>query len=89
MPTPQRVEIAEVLLERPQHLSADQILETLRQNGLVEVETIAQVSSRLVVNPAALKLRGEAVAELIDRMEAAVRMEAARMEAGVEKARSS
>jgi Fur family iron response transcriptional regulator len=32
-PTPQRVEIAEVLLERPQHLSADQILETLRRNG--------------------------------------------------------
>jgi ATP phosphoribosyltransferase len=46
--------------------------ETLRQNGLVEVETIARVSSRLVVNPAALKLRGEAVAELIGRLEAVV-----------------
>ncbi|HLU05546.1 MAG TPA: transcriptional repressor, partial [Woeseiaceae bacterium] len=31
--TPQRVEVAEVLLERPQHLSADQILERLREGG--------------------------------------------------------
>jgi Fur family iron response transcriptional regulator len=33
IPTPQRVEIAEILLRRPQHLSADQILDTLRLNG--------------------------------------------------------
>ena len=33
MPTPQRVEVAEVLLERPQHLSADQIIERLREAG--------------------------------------------------------
>lgn len=32
-PTPQRVEIAAVLLEKPQHLSADQLLETLRESG--------------------------------------------------------
>ena len=31
--TPQRLEVAEVLLERPQHLSADQILERLREAG--------------------------------------------------------
>jgi Fur family iron response transcriptional regulator len=31
--TPQRVEIAEVLLKRPQHLSAEQILEKLRRGG--------------------------------------------------------
>ncbi len=31
--TPQRVEIAKILLDRPQHLSADQILERLRQEG--------------------------------------------------------
>jgi len=30
MPTPQRVEIAHILLERPQHLSAEQIIERLR-----------------------------------------------------------
>lgn len=46
--------------------------ETMRQNGLVEVETILQVTSRLVVNPASLKLRGPVVAALIDRLAAAV-----------------
>ena len=33
LPTPQRVEIASVLLDRPQHLSADQIIERLKENG--------------------------------------------------------
>ncbi len=31
--TPQRVEVAMILLERPQHLSADQIIERLRADG--------------------------------------------------------
>jgi len=30
LPTPQRLEIAGILLDRPQHLSADQIIERLR-----------------------------------------------------------
>jgi Fur family transcriptional regulator, iron response regulator len=33
LPTPQRLEVAEVLLARPQHLSADQILERLKDAG--------------------------------------------------------
>ncbi len=33
LPTPQRVEIASILLERPQHLSADQIIEQLKVAG--------------------------------------------------------
>jgi Fur family iron response transcriptional regulator len=33
LPTPQRVEVATVLLEKPQHLSADQIIERLRVSG--------------------------------------------------------
>lgn len=33
LPTPQRLEVAAILLERPQHLSADQIIDRLRQNG--------------------------------------------------------
>jgi Fur family iron response transcriptional regulator len=33
MPTPQRVEVAEILLSKPQHLSAEQIIEQLRSNG--------------------------------------------------------
>ena len=32
-PTPQRLEIAQVILNKPQHLSADQIIDTLRENG--------------------------------------------------------
>lgn len=33
MPTPQRLEVAAVMLEKPQHLSADQILDRLRRTG--------------------------------------------------------
>jgi len=33
LPTPQRVEIAGILLEQPQHLSADQIIDRLRKMG--------------------------------------------------------
>ena len=33
LPTSQRVEVAELILSRPQHLSADQIIDSLRSNG--------------------------------------------------------
>ena len=33
LPTPQRVEVAEILLARPQHMSADQIIDRLRVLG--------------------------------------------------------
>jgi len=46
--------------------------ETLRQNGLVEIDTVAQVSSRLVVNPARLKLDGDRLGAMIDALEHAV-----------------
>jgi ATP phosphoribosyltransferase len=46
--------------------------ETLRQNGLVEVDTVCQVSSRLVINPARLKLDGDRLGALIDALERAV-----------------
>ncbi len=39
--------------------------ETLRQNNLREVETILEVSSRLVVHPASLKLKREAIRSTI------------------------
>jgi ATP phosphoribosyltransferase len=51
---------------------ADQIVdlvesgETLRQNHLVEVETIMHVTSRLIVHPASLKLEPEAISRLIE-----------------------
>jgi ATP phosphoribosyltransferase len=40
---------------------------TLKANGLVEVEHVADVSSRLIVNRTALKTRPEELASLIDR----------------------
>lgn len=45
---------------------------TLKANNLVEVEKIVDISSRLVVNPAALKTKREALASLIDAFEKAV-----------------
>lgn len=33
LPTPQRLEIAGILLEKPQHMSADQIIDQLRSKG--------------------------------------------------------
>jgi ATP phosphoribosyltransferase len=45
---------------------------TLRANGLVEVEKIMDISARLVVNPAALKLKREPLRALIDAFEAAL-----------------
>ena len=33
LPTPQRLEIAEILFEKPQHLSAEQIIDRLRARG--------------------------------------------------------
>ncbi len=44
--------------------------ETMRQNGLVEVAHVMDVSSRLVVNPARLKLRHAELNALIERLEA-------------------
>ncbi len=58
---------------------ADQIVdlvesgETLRQNRLVEVETIMHVTSRLIVHPASLKLKPGPVARIIDALRTAVR----------------
>ncbi len=45
---------------------------TLKANGLIEVEKIADISSRLVVNQAALKLKREAMRPLIEALERAV-----------------
>ena len=46
--------------------------ETLRANGLVEIESIAEVSSRLIVNRPALKTRPEEVGGWIERFRRAV-----------------
>jgi ATP phosphoribosyltransferase len=41
--------------------------QTLRENGLVEVEAIAQITSRMVVNRTALKTRPDEVGGWVDR----------------------
>ena len=46
---------------------------TLKANQLVEVETLMEISSRLVVNPASLKLQRESLRAIIDAFERAVR----------------
>ena len=43
--------------------------ETLRQNGLVEIDKVAEVSSRLVVNRSRLKLDGKRLGKLIADLE--------------------
>ena len=45
---------------------------TLKENGLVEVEIIAQVSARLIVNRAAFKTRAETLGPLVAAFRAAV-----------------
>jgi len=45
---------------------------TLAENGLVEVEVIARVSARLVVNRAAFKTRAGEIAPLVDAFRQAV-----------------
>ena len=45
---------------------------TLKANGLVEIEHIAEVSSRLVVNRAALKTRPEVLGKWIENLRGAV-----------------
>ena len=46
---------------------------TLRANNLVEVERIMDISARLVVNQAALKLKPQPMRRIIDAIDAAVR----------------
>lgn len=46
---------------------------TLKENGLVEIEHIAHVTSRLIVNRAALKTRPEEIAGWVDRFREVVR----------------
>src|SRR5581483_11295389 len=49
---------------------------TLRENGLVEIATIADISARLIVNKAAMKVKHAAVRRLIAQLRGAVRLRA-------------
>ncbi|HBO84807.1 MAG: ATP phosphoribosyltransferase [Deltaproteobacteria bacterium GWC2_42_11] len=46
--------------------------ETLRKNGLVEVEEIMKVTSKLIVNRAALKTKPNRIKEIIERLQMAL-----------------
>ncbi|MFK2825459.1 ATP phosphoribosyltransferase [Bacillus sp. B190/17] len=41
---------------------------TLKENGLVEYETIVSVTSRLIVNPASYRLKDKEISQLVDRL---------------------
>jgi ATP phosphoribosyltransferase len=43
--------------------------ETMRQNGLVEVETIAEITTRLIVNRASLKTKNKRISHIIQGLE--------------------
>jgi ATP phosphoribosyltransferase len=44
---------------------------TLKANGLVPLEHIADISSRLVVNRASMKMKHARISDLIDKLRAA------------------
>jgi len=45
---------------------------TLKANGMVEVETIAEVTSRLIVNRASLKTKHQRISKILDGLEAVI-----------------
>ena len=49
---------------------------TLKANGLVPMEHIMDISSRLIVNRASMKMKNKPIVELIERIEAAVQSDA-------------
>ena len=52
--------------------------QTLAANGLVEIERIAEISSRLIVNRAAMKTRAAELGQWIERFRKAVDGQASR-----------
>jgi ATP phosphoribosyltransferase len=50
---------------------------TMRENGLVEVETIAEITSRLIVNRASLKTKHQRITRIIQELEGVLAAEAA------------
>ncbi|HIJ97401.1 MAG TPA: ATP phosphoribosyltransferase [Desulfuromonadales bacterium] len=50
--------------------------ETMRQNGLIEVESIAEITTRLIVNRASLKTKHARISTIIKRLEEILRSDA-------------
>jgi ATP phosphoribosyltransferase len=51
---------------------------TMRENGLVEVETIAEITSRLIVNRASLKTKHQRITRIIQDLERVLAEDAAK-----------
>ncbi|MDF7777574.1 ATP phosphoribosyltransferase [Sphingomonas sp. AOB5] len=66
------MELAPVLGLAPRIVDLVSSGRTLKENGLVEVEVIAEVTSRLIVNRAAFKTRATEVVPLVDAFRKAV-----------------
>jgi len=49
--------------------------ETLRTNGLAEIEEIAAISARLIANRASIRIKGSAMRAVAERFGAAARPE--------------
>jgi ATP phosphoribosyltransferase len=49
---------------------------TLKENGLIELDTIVEVSARLIVNRASYHLKRAIVAAMIDSLQSAIRASA-------------
>jgi ATP phosphoribosyltransferase len=67
------MELAPVLGLCPRIVDLVSTGNTLRANGLVELETLAHVTSRLIVNRTALKVRSQEVGGWVDKFRAAVK----------------
>lgn len=65
------MELAPVLGLCPRIVDLVSTGNTLKANGLVEVETIAQITSRLIVNRTALKVRSQEVSTWIEKFRTA------------------
>ena len=46
---------------------------TLKANGLIPLETVCEISSRLIVNKAAMKTKHQGVSEIIDLLQTAIK----------------
>jgi ATP phosphoribosyltransferase len=65
------MELAPVLGLCPRIVDLVSTGNTLKANGLIEVETIAQITSRLIVNRTALKVRSQEVSTWIEKFRTA------------------
>jgi len=66
------VELAAVLELSERIVDLVETGRTLRENGLVAVDTITEITARLIVNRASYHLKRAAVSELVDRLKAAM-----------------